>query len=187
MNKQEFLKKYDLIEISEKDGFVIDIKYATSDNFTNEVLYDSAICYLRRKTAEKIIKVNNELRKKNLCIKIWDAFRPLYIQEKMWKIYPDERFVANPAKGNSNHCKGSSLDVTICTLDGSEIKMPTEYDHFGIESSRTYYANITDKEVRENVLLLENTMIKYGFEPFLTEWWHFNDLEKYDIIREFYE
>jgi len=186
MNKQEFLQKYDMVEISSKDGFIIDIKYATSNNFTNEVLYDSPICYLRRTTALKLIEINKELQAKGLCLKVWDAFRPLYIQEKMWKIYPDERFVANPAKGNSNHCKGSSVDVTICKIDGQEIKMPTEYDHFGPESARDYYDKL-DKETKQNVLLLENIMIKYNFEPFLTEWWHFNDNDEYDIIKEFYK
>lgn len=186
MKKEEFLEKYQMQELGEKDGFALEIVYATSKNFTNEVLYDEPICMLRKGTAEKLLKANEEFKKLGFKIKIWDAFRPIEYQRKMWKIYPDERFVTNPEKGNSNHCKGCAVDVTLCTLDDNEIKMPTEFDHFGEESYRNYYSKL-DEETRKNVELLENTMIKCGFDPFPFEWWHFNDTQDYEIIHEMYE
>lgn len=186
MNKEEFMKKYQLRELSEKDGIAIEIIYATPNNFTKEILYEEPICLIKEKTAQKLLQANEELNKLGYKIKIWDAFRPISYQRKMWEIYPDENFVANPDKGKSNHCKGSAIDITLCTMYDKEIKMPTEFDHFGIESYRNYYNNL-DEETRNNVLLLENTMIKYGFDPFPYEWWHFNDCENYDIIYEMYE
>jgi len=186
MDKEEFIKKYKMKELSEKDGFKIDIIYSTSDNFTNQKLYDEPICMLREKTAQKLIKANQILNEKGYKIKIWDAFRPISYQRKMFEIYPDENFVANPDKTECNHCKGSAVDITLCKLDGTEIKMPTEFDHFGIESYRNYYEKL-DYETKKNALLLENTMKECGFIPFESEWWHFNDKDNYDIIFEMYE
>ena len=186
MDKNEFIKKYEMRELSENDGLVLDIIYATPNNFTNEVLYKSPICMLRKNTAEKLLKANSKLNKLGLKIKVWDAFRPITYQYKMWEICPDEKFVANPTKGQSNHCKGSAVDITLCDMNYNELKMPTEFDHFGVESYRDNYNNLDDI-VRNNVLLLENTMIECGFIPFPFEWWHFNDNESYDIIHEMFE
>lgn len=186
MKKDEFMKKYKMRDLSEKEGFILEIVYATKNNFANEVLYSKPICMLREKTANKLIEVNKQLNELGYKIKIWDAFRPIEYQRRMWEIYPDEHFVTNPEKGNSNHCKGSAVDVTLCTINGKEIKMPTKFDHFGKESYRNYYNNL-DKETRENVLLLENIMIKNGFEAFPYEWWHFNDIDEYKIIYENFE
>ncbi len=186
LNKQEFIRKYKMEELSESNGLAIDIIYATSNNFTKQVLYLEPICMLRAGTAKKLLNANKEFNNLGFKIKIWDAFRPIIFQKKMWNIFPDERFVANPEKGNSNHCKGSAVDITLYTLDNKEIKMPTEFDHFGIESYRNYYDKL-DEETRNNVLLLENVMVKNGFDPFAYEWWHFNDIDDYGIIYEYFK
>lgn len=186
MDKVSFLKKYELIELTDKDNFILDIKYATKDNFIGKAVYKEPICILRKKTAEKLINANKALNQMGYKIKIWDAFRPLIYQELMWKIYPDERFVTNPKKGNSNHCKASAVDITICDINGNELKMPTKFDHFGEESFRKNYI-LFDEEVKNNVKLLEKVMFENGFIPFETEWWHFNDSDDYDVITEMYE
>lgn len=184
MNKHEFIQKYGMKELSNE--FIIDIRYTTPNNFTKQVLYEQPICMLREKTANKLLNANKELKNIGLQIKIWDAFRPIKYQRKMWEICPNEKFVSNPDKGNSNHCKGSAVDVTLCTLDNKEIKMPTEFDHFGKESYRENYCYL-DKERRRNVMLLEEVMKKNGFDPFPFEWWHFNDTDDYAIIYEMFE
>ena len=186
MSITEFKNKYGLVELSEKDGFVIEMIYATPNNFTGQIIYQNPICMLRKETANKLIKANNILREKGYVIKIWDAFRPLIFQRRMFEVYPDENYVANPDKTVCNHCKGNAVDITLCTMDGKEVSMPTEFDHFGIESSRKYYDNL-DIETRNNVLLLENTMVECGFIPYEHEWWHFNDKDEYEIIKEMYD
>lgn len=186
MNKQDFIKKYELKELFSSDGFSIDLIYTTSNNFTHQKLYKNSDCLLRANTAKKLLLANKKFNEYGYKLKIWDAFRPIKFQELMWEVFPDENFVANPAKGKSNHCKGSAVDVTLCTLDNVELKMPTEFDHFGIESYRNYYSNLPT-DIQNNVTLLENIMIEYGFDPNPTEWWHFNDTDDYDIIYESYE
>lgn len=186
MTKNEFITKYQMKELTEKDGFIIEIVYATNNNFTKKQVYTNPICMLREETAKKLIKANSILKEYGFKIKIWDTFRPIKYQEHFWEICPDEKFVANPYKNECNHCKGSSVDITLCTLDGKKVDMPTEFDHFGIESYRNYYPNLS-KDIQYNVILLEDIMIKCGFLPNIYEWWHFNDSDNYDIIREFYE
>ncbi len=186
MTKEEFLKKYNLVDLNDYPDIKKDIRYSTVNNFTNEVLYDEPFCYLRKETFEKLLKAKEIFDKYNYSIVIWDCLRPLPCQQKMWDLIHDERFVSNPAKGNSIHCKGSAIDLTLCDSEGNYLKMPTEFDHFGKESFRSYY-EFLDKETYNNIKLLETTMIACGFEPFETEWWHYTDTEDYDYIREFYE
>ncbi len=186
MKKKEFMTKYNMKEFGEQDGFLVDIIYATPNNFTNQILYDMPICMLREGTAKKLINANQKLNSLGYRIKIWDTYRPIEYQRKMFKIYPDENFVANPNKTECYHCKGCAVDVTLCTLDGKDLEMPTEFDHFGIESYRNYYENLTE-EKKKNVLLLEKTMVECGFLPYEFEWWHFNDSENYEVIKESFE
>lgn len=186
MKLNEFIKKYNMRVIDSSDKMIIDMPYCTKNNFTKEVLYDNNVCLLRASTAEKLIKANNSLLEKGLRIKVWDAFRPLSVQYKMWDIFPDSRFVADPKTDKSNHCKGTAVDVTLCDIHGNELNMPTEFDHFGEESYRDYYEKL-DYKTKENVTLLENIMIQYGFKPFVYEWWHFNDTDEYDVIKENFE
>lgn len=183
MEKSQFLNKYNLREISYDDGFDIEIIYATSNNFTGQILYSEPICMVREKTFEKLLKVNEELKNMGFKLKLWDAFRFYECQEKMWKVVSNDKFVADPKGGKCPHCRGSAVDVTLVNLNGEEVKMPTDFDHFGIESYRDYYDNL-EEEIQKNVLLLENIMVKHGFVPYEFEWWHFEDEDKYDIIYE---
>lgn len=186
MKLDEFKNKYDLFEITEDDGFILDLKYATPDNFLNEILYDYKICLIKSKTAKKLFSVRDELKKYNLKLKIWDAFRTINVQEKMWNICPDETFVANPKKSKSNHCKGIAVDVTLCDLEGKELKMPTEFDCFNDTAKRNYFPNL-EGSIRKNVTFLEEIMVKNGFEPYENEWWHYNDIEDSEVIFEKFE
>lgn len=186
MNKKDFIKKYNLKELCTNDGINIDLVYATDNNFTHQKLYNTKTCLLRNGTAQKLLVANNQLSKYGYKIKIWDAFRPLKIQEKMWELCPDENFVSNPQKGKSNHCKASAVDITLCHLDNTELEMPTEFDHFGKESYRNYYCYLPE-DIQKNVILLENIMINCGFNPLPTEWWHFDDIDNYEIIYETYK
>ena len=70
--------------------FEYDMKYATEDNFLKAKVYDCAECFLRLKTVNALIEANKKFLEKGYKIKIFDCYRPLDIQKKMWKI------VANP-------------------------------------------------------------------------------------------
>ncbi len=150
----------------------VEIKYATADNFTKEVLYPEARCLIRKEVAEKLARVQKALQTQNLSLKFFDAYRPLSVQKKMWAIYPVEGYVANPSKG-SNHNRGAAVDVTLVDVDGNELAMPSAYDEF-TERAHRNYAGGTEIE-RKNRQILQDAMEKEGFVGLKTEWWHFDD------------
>ncbi|APA00656.1 M15 family metallopeptidase [Flavobacterium commune] len=151
--------------------FVHDMKYATEDNFLKAKVYDCAECYLRLKTVKALILANQKFIKKGYRIKLFDCYRPLDIQKKMWQIVPNPEYVANPAKG-SIHNRGGAVDITLVDSNGKELDMGTKFDFFGPEASH-YYAGVTE-EVKENRKLLKKIMLKKNFISFDSEWWHYN-------------
>ena len=161
---------------------VLDIKYATEDNFTKKKVYPSARCYLVEPAAKALKAASDALSAKGYRVKIWDGYRPLEVQRKFWSLVPDERYVADPKKG-SRHNRGCAVDVTLVfEKDGKELDMGTEFDDFSEKAHRDY------KDLKPNVVanrkLLEDSMQEHGFEGLPTEWWHFDykGWEKYPLL-----
>jgi zinc D-Ala-D-Ala dipeptidase len=162
--------------------FIADWKYASTDNFTKQVLYTNPEAFLRLPAAKALQSINNELKQKNIGIKIFDAYRPYSVTQKMWRIVPDERYAANPAKG-SGHNRGIAVDLTLIDLTtGKEMSMPTGYDDFS-ERAHHAYMNLDDAIIR-NRTLLRTVMEKYGFKALETEWWHYywSDGKTYSLM-----
>lgn len=153
------------------NNFVYDMKYATSDNFLKAKVYDCAECFLRYKTVKALIEANDSFIKLGYKIKLFDCYRPLDIQKKMWKIVSNPSYVADPAKG-SIHNRGGAVDITLVDVNGKELEMGTPFDFFGIEASHNY-PNLS-QEIKDNRELLKKVMIEKGFNSFDSEWWHYN-------------
>ena len=151
--------------------FVYDMKYATTDNFLKAKVYDCEACFLRLKTVTALVEVNKKFMKRGLRIKIFDCYRPLDIQKKMWKIVSNPEYVANPAKG-SIHNRGGAVDITLVDATGKELNMGTSFDFFGIEASHNYPD--VSLEVKKNRILIKTLMTSNGFNSFDSEWWHYN-------------
>lgn len=151
--------------------FVYDMKYATPDNFLKAKVYDCAECYLRFKTVKALIEANQKFIKKGYRIKLFDCYRPLDIQKKMWEIVSNPDYVADPKKG-SIHNRGCAVDITLVDATGKELDMGTPFDFFGIEASHNY-ENLSD-EVKMNRKLLRRIMTRFDFRTFESEWWHYN-------------
>jgi len=172
----------DLVDMSQLDStIVIDLRYATADNFLGDTLYSANICLLRRSVAERLVKVHRDLQKMGLGLKIWDAYRPLSVQKKMWEKLPDSRYVANPDKG-SNHNRGAAVDVTLVDKSGNELEMPTVFDDFS-EKAGSHYPDVSEA-ANKNRSILHEAMKRHGFQPINSEWWHFNDKDiyQYDVL-----
>lgn len=159
----------------------LDIRYATKNNFTHHPVYEEARCFLQRPAAEALNAVQQDLQKQGLSLKMYDCYRPLSVQKKFWALIPDERYVADPAKG-SRHNRGMAVDLTVVDRNGHEIAMPTPYDDF-TERAHRDFMNLPAEQLR-NRALLEKAMTAHGFEPFPTEWWHFDykGWEKYPVL-----
>lgn len=161
----------DLVEIRGVDPTILlDIRYATDKNFTGKQVYPVASCYLKKKVAGRLSKVQGDLREKGLGLKVFDCYRPLSVQKRFWELVPDERYVANPAKG-SRHNRGFAVDLTLVDGEGRELEMPTAYDDFSEKAHRDAPASAAAAANRER---LAKAMTRRGFEGLRTEWWHFD-------------
>ncbi len=157
--------------LSVNPTIALDIRYATENNFTHHKLYPVARCLLRREPAESLSAVQKELKTRGLGLKVFDGYRPLSIQKKLWEAVPDDRYVANPAKG-SRHNRGAAVDLTIIDSRGRELAMPTPFDNFS-DTAHCDYMKLPRKVLR-NRALLERVMERHGFLRMSTEWWHFD-------------
>lgn len=151
--------------------FVYDMKYATEDNFLKAKVYDCAECLLRYKTVQALIAANKEFMKQGCKIKLFDCYRPLSIQKKMWEIVSNPEYVADPKKG-SIHNRGGAVDITLVNDKGEELEMGTPFDFFGIQASHNYKK--FPVSIRANRKYLKSVMIQNGFNSFDSEWWHYN-------------
>jgi len=152
-------------------NFVYDMKYSTEDNFLKAKVYNCAECFLRLKTVKALINANEAFMKKGYKIKLYDCYRPLDIQKRMWTIVSNPKYVADPKKG-SIHNRGGAVDISLVDADGKELDMGTSFDFFGPEAAHGY-ENLSD-EVKSNRKMLRKIMQRNDFKTFESEWWHYN-------------
>ena len=153
-------------------GLILDIRYATTNNFTGQKIYKLARAYARRPVAEALKKAQTEFNALGVTAKMYDAYRPYKATVKFYEEYHDTTYVASPYKG-SRHNRGCALDMTIVdSKTKQELKMPTGYDSFQKEAWPT--TPVADENVRKNRDLLIHVMEKHGFKVSASEWWHFD-------------
>jgi zinc D-Ala-D-Ala dipeptidase len=158
-------------ELTAEDGFILDIKYATTDNFTKKKIYDCGKCYMRPDAAAKLKVIQQEFKEKyGYGIKLFDCFRPRPYQQRLWDIVPDPDYVTPPHKG-SMHSRGLAVDLTLVDKNGKELDMGTAFDFFGPEAHQGYNHN---DQVKRHRWILKSTMEKHGFGSIRTEWWHYS-------------
>ena len=159
----------------------VELMYATDNNFTGVRIYDFTDAYLRYGTVKKLAQVQKELKQQGYSLKIWDAYRPFEAQQKLWEVYPDPNYVANPANGMKKHNLGGTVDITMVAADGTVISMPTEFDDFSLKADRDY-SDIEDEEAVNNVMILQNAMENNGFTGYQGEWWDYSDTVEYEAV-----
>ena len=173
---------------------MIDLRYFTNDNFIGERIdgYSASRCILTQEAARALRKVQEDLKPFGLGLKIYDAYRPKRavdhfvrwakdLQDTRMKsrYYPDiekkNLFPQGYIAEKSNHSRGSTVDLTLVSLDsersGGELDMGTGFDLFSPKSRLDNLSMSTDQ--RAHRLLLQSLMKKHGFDPYPQEWWHF--------------
>jgi D-alanyl-D-alanine dipeptidase len=160
-----------LIEITESSyNIVIDMRYATLNNFTNNIIYSNSRCFLHPhalSALEKSIALAGQL---GYRLKILDAYRPQAAQEKLWDICPDPTYIAPPTRG-SNHTRGIAVDLTLIDQQGEELDMGTPFDSF-LEASH-HGTFVLSPEACRNRYLLLGIMMSAGWDCYMNEWWHY--------------
>lgn len=180
-------RQADLVEIVKVDPTIrLDVRYATSNNFTGRPVYAQPRAFLQRPAAEALARVAASLRGKGYGLLVFDGYRPWSITKLFWDITPRDKrekgFVANPAKG-SKHNRGAAVDLSMYDLaTGKEVPMPSTYDEFSDRADPDYAGGTVEERARRDLLRAE--MEKEGFEVDPGEWWHFNftGWEQYPIL-----
>ena len=173
----------DLVDLSLYiPSLYIDLKYATEDNFTGQVVYDFTVPQLRYGTVQKLARVQEALLEQGYSLKIWDAYRPVSAQFALWEICPDPNYVADPNASGSGHSRGNTVDLTLVTAEGEELPMPSGFDDFSALADRDY--SDVPGEAAANARLLEEAMTVQGFRGYQKEWWHYTDSDDYPMVEE---
>jgi len=171
-----------MIDLQKIKGIVLDIRYATTNNFTGKIIYTTPKAFARKPVFDALQNVQDSLSKLNLGLKIFDAYRPYAATLKFHDVYPDTNFVANPRSG-SRHNRGCAIDLTIIDLStGKELQKPTEFDNF-TEKAHKDYQDLPDAVLANRRLLL-GVMSHFGFTCIGSEWWHFdfNGWQEYKLM-----
>lgn len=193
------MEEQGMVNIANADpSLIIDLRYATSNNFTKTILYDSlSIAYLHPLAAAKLVTAHAMLKAihPNYRLLIFDVARPLTVQQKMYKVVqgtPYAAYVANPTR-TGLHNYGMAVDLSICDLDGNELDMGTHFDFFGAaagtnKEEELIARGVLSQEQVANRKLLRKVMVDAGFFVIRGEWWHFNAVQletakaKYSVI-----
>jgi zinc D-Ala-D-Ala dipeptidase len=170
MNNNEFPIMIDLEKTI--TNLRLDVRYATANNFTGKIIYDTVRVFLVQEAAIALQKVAQDLKEMNLGIIVFDAYRPLSVQKKLWEIFPNPEFVADPKNG-SRHNRGAAIDMSLYFLEsGKPLNMPTEYDNFTEKASHSF-SDLSVEQIK-NRALLKSIMEKHEFISLDSEWWHYD-------------
>jgi D-alanyl-D-alanine dipeptidase len=158
---------------------VIDLRYATPNNFVGEPMYPAgARCLVDDSMAAGLAKAADVLRRGGNVLVFWDCYRPHDVQVRMFEMVPDPNWVARPGPYARSHEAGLSVDVTLAR-DGSLVDMGTDFDDFTPRA----HADATDgvsAAAQANRALLRNAMTAGGLTVYSGEWWHFDAPGAYD-------
>lgn len=165
--------KQDLVKIEESEfNIVMDIKYATKDNFTGVQIYSRPFLYIHKDILPKFKLAIKRAKDLGYTIKVFDGFRPYEAQKTMWNIFMNPDYVSNPDTGPCGHCRGAAIDLTLMDIKtGKELDMGTAFDSMETQSHQDA-ENLT-AEVLKNRVILSGIMLTSGFVGIRTEWWHF--------------
>ena len=170
---------------------ILEIRYYSTYNFVGERIdgYMAPVAIMTVKAANALKEVSDELAEKGYRLKIYDAYRPQRavnhfirwaenVEDVRMKpyFYPDvpksELFERQYIMARSGHSRGSTVDLTLLDMKtGKDLDMGGVFDWFG-ELSHPDYENITPQQ-KANRLILREAMLKHGFAPLDSEWWHF--------------
>ncbi|MBI5495226.1 MAG: M15 family metallopeptidase [Deltaproteobacteria bacterium] len=172
----------DLVDVTTVvPDLVLDLRYASENNFLKRRLYPVARCLLRREAAERLKVAADLLRKQGYRVKAWDCYRPHRVQKVMWEAHPVRGYVAPPQPG-SVHNRGGAVDVSLADLEGRDVEMPTDFDDFTTRAN-LHSARHTPIAV-ERRKVLRDAFEAAGFRGIRSEWWHFEsqDAERFPVL-----
>ena len=152
---------------------VIDLRYATANNFVGVPLYPaSARCLVHESLTPGLATAAAALRADGLTLVFWDCYRPHSVQVRMFQAVPDPAWVAQPGPYSRSHETGRSVDVTLAR-DGRLLDMGTDFDDFTPRATAFATDGVTAAQ-QANRARLREAMAAGGLTVYAGEWWHFD-------------
>lgn len=161
----------------------IELLYATSGNLTGAPIYRRALCLLHPDAAARLRTAIGLARGIGCRLRIYDAFRPVEAQWRLWEALPDPAYIADPRLG-SMHSRGVAVDLTLADDDGQPLDMGTGFDDM-TERSHHARTDLTRRQQRNRALLL-GVMTAAGWSHYPCEWWHYQlpDADGYPLLTD---
>ena len=172
-----------LIDIKKSNFDIeIDLRYAKKNNITGRKLFIEKKCLLTKEAAEKLSMASKIAKTFNCKLKVFDAYRPKYVQEALWNFCPNKKFLSDPKKG-SPHTRGVAVDLTLVS-NSNELNMGTDFDDF--TEKAFHLSKSISIQSRKNRAMLLSIMTLAGFDFYHNEWWHYQlfQAKKYPLINE---
>jgi zinc D-Ala-D-Ala dipeptidase len=166
--------KLELVDIRSIDSsIVVELRYASPNNFTGHALYPPETrALVRPEVAQRLAIAQQFLRRHRHGLKIWDAYRPRSVQVQLWRAAPRDVYVADPETANGSlHTWGVAVDVTLVNSRDQPVMMPTDFDEFTPAAMLIYRG--ANQHIQSNLALLQAAMGTAGFYGHFREWWHF--------------
>ena len=161
----------------------LDLRYATPDNLTGAAIYARPLCLLHADAVPRLEHAVALARGLRLRLRLFDGFRPVEAQWRLWRALPDPRYIADPRRG-SNHSRGTALDLTLSDAAGRPLPMGTGFD----DMTPLSHHGRTDlpAEVQRHRALLAGVMAGAGWQPYAFEWWHYQlpGAESYPLLTD---
>ncbi|ORV93755.1 D-alanyl-D-alanine dipeptidase [Mycobacterium interjectum] len=164
---------------------IIDLRYATANNFTHTQLYPSAArCLVHQSMGPGLAAAATALRAQGHVLVFWDCYRPHDVQVKLFNAVPNPAWVARPGQYAHSHESGRSVDVTFTSVqeqcpaerqaDGLCLAdMGTDFDDFSSRAT-AYATQGVSSDAQANRARLRDAMKYGGLAPYSGEWWHFD-------------
>lgn len=169
--EKQSLNSEDFVEIDFKKVAIINkMVYATDSNFLHQKVYPCARAFVRKEVYSALFNACDIAKARGYELVLFDAYRPISIQRKMYELVKNPNYVAHPDKG-SKHNRGCAVDVGLADINGL-VDMGTAFDDFSEKAN--YHSKSIFKSAKENRKILREIMTQVGFVPYDKEWWHFN-------------
>jgi D-alanyl-D-alanine dipeptidase len=154
---------------------IFDFRYASTNNVCGQKLYQEPQPFLHIEALEKLKIASQIAQNLGYKIKIWDAFRPLKVQEFMFNHFAKDElmqsYFSDPKTGSVPHCRGVAVDLTLVDKDNNELPMGSDFDE--LSELANHNCNKISKEQQHNRLILLGIMTLSGFDFYSKEWWHY--------------
>ena len=175
-----------LIDIKKNEfNIEIELRYAKKNNITGKKIFIENKCLLIKEAAEKLLLASKIANTFHCKLKVFDAYRPKYVQETLWNFCPDTDFLTNPKIG-SPHTRGIAVDLTLIR-NSKELDMGTDFDNF--TEKAFHLSKKVSIRAKKNRALLLSIMTLAGFDFYHKEWWHYQlfNSSSYPLIDNFFD